>query len=101
MRIFLESEEYWFEDFKVDNLTQAISELKAGIVWKKGFECNEVIPLNEGVPGPWFSNRQLLVAFEQAERYLPVMTNNCFLSYPIESRHLIVPNEANNLVPGI
>ena len=27
-RIFLESEEYWFEDFKVDNLTQAISELK-------------------------------------------------------------------------
>jgi hypothetical protein len=28
MRIFLESEEYWFEDFKVDNLTQAISELK-------------------------------------------------------------------------
>jgi hypothetical protein len=29
MRIFLESEEYWFEDFKVDNLTQAISELKA------------------------------------------------------------------------
>jgi hypothetical protein len=29
MRIFLESEEYWFEDFKVDNLTQAISELRA------------------------------------------------------------------------
>jgi hypothetical protein len=29
MRIFLESEEFWFEDFKVDNLTQAISELKA------------------------------------------------------------------------
>jgi hypothetical protein len=29
MRIFLESEEYWFEDFRVDNLTQAISELKA------------------------------------------------------------------------
>jgi 1,4-alpha-glucan branching enzyme len=29
MRIFLESEEYWFEDFKVDNLRQAISELKA------------------------------------------------------------------------
>jgi hypothetical protein len=29
MRLFLESEEYWFEDFKVDNLTQAISELKA------------------------------------------------------------------------
>jgi hypothetical protein len=29
MRIFLESEEYWFEDFKVDNLAQAISELKA------------------------------------------------------------------------
>jgi hypothetical protein len=28
MRIFLESEEFWFEDFKVDNLTQAISELK-------------------------------------------------------------------------
>jgi hypothetical protein len=28
MRIFLESEAYWFEDFKVDNLTQAISELK-------------------------------------------------------------------------
>ena len=28
MRIFLESEEYWFEDFKVDNLKQAISELK-------------------------------------------------------------------------
>jgi hypothetical protein len=27
MRIYLESEEYWFEDFKVDNLTQAISEL--------------------------------------------------------------------------
>ncbi len=25
MRIFLESEEYWFEDFKVDNLTEAIS----------------------------------------------------------------------------
>jgi hypothetical protein len=24
MRIFLESEEFWFEDFKVDNLTQAI-----------------------------------------------------------------------------
>jgi hypothetical protein len=29
MRIFLESEEYWFEDLKVENLTQAISELKA------------------------------------------------------------------------
>ena len=29
MRIFLESEEYWFEDFKVDNLTEAISKLKA------------------------------------------------------------------------
>ncbi len=28
MRIFLESEEYWFEDFKADNLLQAISELK-------------------------------------------------------------------------
>jgi hypothetical protein len=28
MRIFLESEEYWFEDFKVDNLTEAISKLK-------------------------------------------------------------------------
>ena len=24
MRIFLESEEYWFEDFKVDNLRQAM-----------------------------------------------------------------------------
>jgi len=29
MRIFLESDEYWFEDFKVDNLKEAISELKA------------------------------------------------------------------------
>jgi len=29
MRIFLESEEYWFEDFKVDNLMEAISKLKA------------------------------------------------------------------------
>ena len=29
MRIFLESEEYWFEDFKVHNLTEAISKLKA------------------------------------------------------------------------
>jgi hypothetical protein len=28
MRIFLESEEFWFEDFKADNLTKAISELK-------------------------------------------------------------------------
>ena len=28
MRIFLESEEYWFEDFKVDNLTEAISKLR-------------------------------------------------------------------------
>ncbi len=27
MRIFLESEEFWFEDFKVDNLAEAISEL--------------------------------------------------------------------------
>lgn len=27
MRIFLESGEFWFEDFKVDNLTEAISEL--------------------------------------------------------------------------
>ena len=29
MRIFLESEEYWFKDFRVDNMKQAISELKA------------------------------------------------------------------------
>ena len=36
MRIFQESEEYWFEDFRVDNLTQAISELKA-LYW----DCKE------------------------------------------------------------
>jgi hypothetical protein len=37
MRIFLESEEYWFEDFKVDNLTQAISELR--VLYRNCKEC--------------------------------------------------------------
>jgi hypothetical protein len=37
MRIFLESEEFWFEDFKVDNLTQAISELKT--LYRNCKEC--------------------------------------------------------------
>ncbi|HUL20914.1 MAG TPA: hypothetical protein VLZ10_05635 [Thermodesulfobacteriota bacterium] len=37
MRIFLESEEYWFEDFKVDSLPQAISELKA--LYRNCKEC--------------------------------------------------------------
>jgi hypothetical protein len=39
MRIFLESEVYWFEDFKVDNLTQAISELR--ILYRNCKECFE------------------------------------------------------------
>jgi hypothetical protein len=37
MRIFLESEEYWFEDFKVDNLREAISELKT--LYRNSKEC--------------------------------------------------------------
>jgi hypothetical protein len=37
MRIFLKSEVYWFEDFKVDNLTQAISELKT--LYRNCKEC--------------------------------------------------------------
>ena len=37
MRIFLESEVYWFEDFKVDNLAEAISELK--ILYRNCKEC--------------------------------------------------------------
>ena len=44
MRIFLESEEYWFEDFKVDNLTQAISQLKTLYRnCKKAFEEDGVV----------------------------------------------------------
>jgi hypothetical protein len=37
MRIFLESDEYWFEDFKVDNLKEAISELKT--LYRNCKEC--------------------------------------------------------------
>ena len=37
MRIFLESEEFWFEDFKVDNLREAISEFKT--LYRNCKEC--------------------------------------------------------------
>lgn len=37
MRIFLESEEFWFEDFKVNNLREAISELKT--LYRNCKEC--------------------------------------------------------------
>ena len=37
MRIFQESEEYWFEDFKVDNLAEAISQLRT--LYRDSKEC--------------------------------------------------------------
>jgi hypothetical protein len=35
------------------------------------------------------------------EGYVSMMTDNYFLSYPIECRHSNSPNEDNNLVPSL
>ncbi len=73
----------------------------SSIVREKGFECDQVTALNEQISAARFTDGKVLVVFEQVEGYVSMMTDNYFLSYPIECRHSNSPNEDNNLVPSL